>query len=87
MLGIEPRPQRWEARVLPLCHRGPLLNAKNTHTWVDIVKLRSGKFKVDSYKRIKDEEKYAILIQLSLFVIGSLNWNFNNLIHYYYQLY
>ena len=24
MTGIEPRPQRWEARVLPLCHRGPL---------------------------------------------------------------
>ena len=23
MPGIEPRPQRWEARVLPLCHRGP----------------------------------------------------------------
>ena len=23
MLGIEPQPQRWEARVLPLCHRGP----------------------------------------------------------------
>ena len=23
---IEPRPQRWEARVLPLCHRGPLYN-------------------------------------------------------------
>ena len=22
--GIKPRPQRWEARVLPLCHRGPL---------------------------------------------------------------
>ena len=22
--GTEPRPQRWEARVLPLCHRGPL---------------------------------------------------------------
>ena len=21
--GIDPRPQRWEARVLPLCHRGP----------------------------------------------------------------
>ena len=21
--GSEPRPQRWEARVLPLCHRGP----------------------------------------------------------------
>ena len=25
MSGIEPRPQRWEARVLPLCHRGPSL--------------------------------------------------------------
>ena len=24
MPGSEPRPQRWEARVLPLCHRGPL---------------------------------------------------------------
>ena len=23
MTGIEPRPQRWEARVLPLCHHGP----------------------------------------------------------------
>ena len=23
MTGIEPRPQRWEARVLPLSHRGP----------------------------------------------------------------
>ena len=23
MPGIEPRPQRWEARVLPLCHCGP----------------------------------------------------------------
>ena len=21
--GTEPRPQRWEARVLPICHRGP----------------------------------------------------------------
>ena len=21
--GIKPRPQRWEARVLPLCHHGP----------------------------------------------------------------
>ena len=26
--GIEPRPQRWEARVLPLCHRGPTVVAK-----------------------------------------------------------
>ena len=23
--GIEPRPQRWEARVLTLCHRGPMI--------------------------------------------------------------
>ena len=22
-MGIEPWPQRWDARVLPLCHRGP----------------------------------------------------------------
>ena len=25
MMGIDPRPQRWEAKVLPLCHRGPCL--------------------------------------------------------------
>ena len=25
LMGIEPRPQRWEARVLPLCHRGPCI--------------------------------------------------------------
>ena len=24
---IEPRPQRWEARVLPLCHRGPYIDS------------------------------------------------------------
>ena len=23
--GTEPRPQRWEARVLPLCHSGPFI--------------------------------------------------------------
>ena len=28
--GIVPRPQRWEARVLPLCHRGPLHSSKFT---------------------------------------------------------
>ena len=27
--GIEPRPQRWQARVLPLCHRGPLLGPRS----------------------------------------------------------
>ena len=26
--GIEPRPQRWKARVLPLCHHGPSLSLK-----------------------------------------------------------
>ena len=24
--GTEPQPQRWEARVLPLCHCGPYMN-------------------------------------------------------------
>ena len=28
MMGIEPRPQRWEARVLPLCHRGPEMHVE-----------------------------------------------------------
>ena len=28
LTGIEPRPQRWEARVLPLCHRGPSIRVK-----------------------------------------------------------
>ena len=30
--GMEPRPQRWETRVLPLCHRGPLDWVKKGHT-------------------------------------------------------
>ena len=30
--GTEPRPQRWEARVLPLCHRGPRLVSKQKQT-------------------------------------------------------
>ena len=29
LTGIEPRPQRWEARVLPLCHRGPFISFKS----------------------------------------------------------
>ena len=28
--GTEPRPQRWEARVLPLSHHGPLLTNTGT---------------------------------------------------------
>ena len=31
MPGIEPRPQRWEARVLPLCHHGPCWVYKPLH--------------------------------------------------------
>ena len=30
VLGIEPRPQRWEARVLPLSHRGPFYSVMKT---------------------------------------------------------
>ena len=30
--GIKPRPQRWEARVLPLCHRGPLVFGRHQMT-------------------------------------------------------
>ena len=28
MPGTEPQPQRWEARVLPLCHLGPLIRSE-----------------------------------------------------------
>ena len=33
MTGIEPRLQRWEARVLPLCHRGPETLKKSNSTF------------------------------------------------------
>ena len=29
MTGIEPRSQRWEARVLPLSHRGPRIDIQS----------------------------------------------------------
>ena len=42
--GTEPWPQRWEARVLPLCHRGPYIctsshqtNQYTTHSLLQIV--------------------------------------------------
>ena len=35
LTGIEPRPQRWKARVLPLCHRGP-------HIPIEVCLLSSG---------------------------------------------
>ena len=35
LTGIEPQPQRWEVRVLPLCHRGPWVvgRAEETSTY------------------------------------------------------
>ena len=30
--GIEPRPQRWEARMLPLCHQGPVTCIEQFYT-------------------------------------------------------
>ena len=41
--GIEPRPQRWEARVLPLCHRGPFNSTAATES-VEIIKLQLMKY-------------------------------------------
>ena len=39
--GIEPRPQRWEARVLPLCHRGPFqIMFKTLHTYISQSHIR-----------------------------------------------
>ena len=33
--GTEPKPQRWEARVLPLCHHGPrILGYSMSHFWI-----------------------------------------------------
>ena len=34
LTGIEPRPQRWEARVLPLCHRGPSVYYINPYIYI-----------------------------------------------------
>ena len=34
MPGTEPRPQRWEARVLLLCHRGPHEEIRTVHQMV-----------------------------------------------------
>ena len=43
--GIVPRPQRWEARVLPLCHHGPLFTFKDYLTMVQ-VNIRPTPFKL-----------------------------------------
>ena len=37
LTGIEPRPQRWEARVLPLCRHGPsLLRLRSSYLNIDV---------------------------------------------------
>ena len=48
MLGIEPRPQRWEARVLPLCHLGPYLEKEIQVLTEDNQKLKA---KVDKLEQ------------------------------------
>ena len=37
--GIEPRPQRWEARVLPLCHRGSLTESLRVLCYIYVIRL------------------------------------------------
>ena len=40
MPGIEPRPERWEARVLPLCHVAPTAVSSNYTNQILCTKLR-----------------------------------------------
>ena len=42
VLGIEPRPQRWEARVLQLCHCGPAMGCVTKY----LQKMRMGIFHI-----------------------------------------
>ena len=68
--GIEPRPQRWEARVLPLCHRGPFrirlkIGSGNNLMLIKEVQLRNLKFKggsVDIYvkERVKWDHEFVL---------------------------
>ena len=41
-MGIEPWPQRWEARVLPLCHRGPLMRERKISNAILMVTRKHG---------------------------------------------
>ena len=45
MTGIEPRPQRWEARVLPLCHRGPMKMKDFIKEHEELYNKKHGSFK------------------------------------------
>ena len=38
--GTEPRPQRWEARVLPLCHHGPYLGFYVAFNTIQVISRR-----------------------------------------------
>ena len=40
--GTEPRPQRWEVRVLPLCHRGPQNICKSCFAQIWVLKHLKG---------------------------------------------
>ena len=47
--GTEPRPQRWEARVLPLCHRGPSMMVKSL-----LQVYPDGHLRTQSHPQMKD---------------------------------
>ena len=56
MTGIEPRPQRWEARVLPLCHRGPFIyikGCKQYHSQLYISSMYKSIFSFSIFQEIK----------------------------------
>ena len=46
MPGTKLRPQRWEARVLQLCHRGPQHTCENLHLLLSVqpIAVHTGKF-------------------------------------------
>ena len=54
MTGIEPRPQRWEARVLPLCHRGP---------FVYFVRQARARETFEPYTRVLSHVNSALIVQ------------------------
>ena len=67
MTGMEPRPQRWEARVLTLCHRGPLPALVNRQEImgcesVDMVRFELGTLLQGQMRIAKIESAYNSLI-------------------------
>ena len=66
--GTEPRPQRWEARVLPLCHCGPQSHEEDS--------LKSQKLKTASFRGSKGtlvnarRTKDISQVGIPLFAIG-----------------